>query len=252
MAAEDVVVHCQGEVSTVDREYGREKILHLMGEAWRPVLFAGLELSLAGDPARERPAEAKARIDVSGRLVRAHVAAETMREAVDLLDARLRHLFERARTRTDDEMLRHRSEAWHHGDMTSPRPPYFPRPADERDVVRHKTFAPTRITPEEAVAEAILMDYDFFLFENADNGTDCVVSRVDGTWQLTCPESAPDEASPVPATGPGAIVRDIDDARGLLDISGDAFVFFIDSSSGRGSVIYRRYDGNYGLIAAKE
>ena len=55
-----------------------------------PVLFARVDLRLFSDPARERPADAKASLDVNGSLVRAHVAAATITEAVDLLDARLR------------------------------------------------------------------------------------------------------------------------------------------------------------------
>jgi hypothetical protein len=33
-----------------------------------------------------------------------------------------------------------------------------------------------------------------------------------------------------------------------LELSGAAFVFFVDEATGRGAVVYRRYDGHYGLI----
>ena len=39
------------------------------------------------------------------------------------------------------------------------------------------------------------------------------------------------------------------DATGLLDLGAEPFVFFIDYRTGRGNVVYRRYDGHYGLVA---
>jgi hypothetical protein len=39
-----------------------------------------------------------------------------------------------------------------------------------------------------------------------------------------------------------------DDALQVLDAAADPFVFFVDASTDRGAVVYRRYDGNYGLI----
>jgi acyl dehydratase len=35
-----------------------------------------------------------------------------------------------------------------------------------------------------------------------------------------------------------------------LDLAGDPFVFHLDPATGRGRVLYRRFDGNYGLITA--
>jgi hypothetical protein len=37
-------------------------------------------------------------------------------------------------------------------------------------------------------------------------------------------------------------------AQEWLDLTDDHFVFFVDAVTERGSVLYRRYDGNYGLI----
>lgn len=246
----EIIVRTQGDVAPVDVEYGRAKLAKVARLAGAPVLFARLDLMLAKDPARARPAEAKARLDVDGRLVRAHVAAATLHEAIDELDARLRILLERVRDQAADEHLRVRDPAWQHGDEPTARPPYFPRPPEEREIVRHKTFAPAAITPEEAVLEAMLLDYDFFLFENADTGADSVVFREGGAWYLSVPEEAPDPDSPVPTRGAPAIVRSLDDAREVLDESDDRFVFFLDAQTGRGRVLYRRYDGHYGLIVA--
>ena len=44
----------------------------------------------------------------------------------------------------------------------------------------------------------------------------------------------------------------VDEATSRLDVSGEPFVFFVDASTRRGSIVYRRYDGNYGLIRPAE
>ncbi|MFI8458033.1 sigma 54 modulation/S30EA ribosomal C-terminal domain-containing protein [Kitasatospora sp. NPDC085464] len=38
------------------------------------------------------------------------------------------------------------------------------------------------------------------------------------------------------------------EAVSRLDLTGLPFVFFTDTATGRGNVLYHRYDGHYGLI----
>ena len=83
------------------------------------MLFARVDLTAHSDPAREHPAFAKAELDVNGQVVRAHVAAATMFEAVDLLEARLRERLERFAHHEEAKHLRFRGEReheWKHGD----------------------------------------------------------------------------------------------------------------------------------------
>jgi hypothetical protein len=40
----------------------------------------------------------------------------------------------------------------------------------------------------------------------------------------------------------------VQQATQRLDDGGEPFVFFANAMTGRGNVVYRRYDGNYGLI----
>ena len=61
----------------------------------RPVLYARVKLTRHPDPAVKRPVVAQANLDVDGRLVRVQVEAVTAREAIDRLEARLRHRLER-------------------------------------------------------------------------------------------------------------------------------------------------------------
>jgi ribosome-associated translation inhibitor RaiA len=59
-----------------------------------PVLHVEIKLGVARDPAVERPASAEVTLNVNGRPIRAHVAAHSLRAAIDLLEPRLRRRLE--------------------------------------------------------------------------------------------------------------------------------------------------------------
>ena len=44
----------------------------------------------------------------------------------------------------------------------------------------------------------------------------------------------------------------LDEAVEWLDVAGEPFVFFGDRDTGRAKVVYRRYDGHYGLVEPAE
>lgn len=213
-----------------------ENLVRVARFAPRPVLHARLTLREHRDPAREQPAVAKAALDVSGRSVRAHVAAPHLSEAIDLLADRLRRnledLDELERARRYETGVADPGE-WQHGDLPTVRPEHFVRPPDERELVRHKTYARSPLTLEEAALELQLLDYDFCLFTNADSGEENVVSR-GANGRLEHIEKAP--------------VLLVEDAIERLDVSGEPFVFFVDPQARRGHILYLRYDGNYGLL----
>lgn len=248
------VVSTRGEVERAAKAYARDKIAHLQKLAPGPVLFAKVDLVAEGDPARERPSVAEAALDVNGQPVRAHVAAGTMFEAVDLLEARLRRRLEQIAERTRSERQRHREpREWHHGDLPTRRPAFFPRPVEDREVVRHKTFAVTAVTPDEAVFDMEMLDHDFYLFTNVETGQDNVVFRQEGDgFALIQPTPSTDTlegcAEPIEASDivPGRMP--LEEAVELLNLGDEPFVFFVDAETERGNVVYRRYDGHYGLI----
>jgi hypothetical protein len=247
----EIALHVVGDVSARDREYALAKLQHAQRLCPGPVLFARLELRQEHSPAR--PAVAKAELDCNGRLVRAHVAASTHQEAADLLDLRLRQSIEKIANQQRDARLRHRDgEAWHHGDAPTRRPAYFPRPADECEVVVRKSFALEAESVDEAVADLEMLDHDFFLFRDITNEVDCVVSRAADGYAIHCAGEVPDEpiAAPVQHNPEPVPNLSLEDAETLLDESDAPFVFFVDADAGRGRVLYRRYDGHYGLIVA--
>lgn len=91
----DVEVVTHGHVPTDLVEYARDKVLEAVRYAGEPILHVRIKLTVSRDPALSRPALAQANVDVNGRLLRGHIAAPTLREAVDLLQGRLRQRLSR-------------------------------------------------------------------------------------------------------------------------------------------------------------
>ena len=91
----DVQVVARGtQVSPGAKAYARRKLAALARVAPAPVLHARVRLGRAADPAVARPARAEAVLDLNGTPVQAGVSARRLEEAVDLLEARLRHQLE--------------------------------------------------------------------------------------------------------------------------------------------------------------
>lgn len=254
-ALTDFVVTTHGELPGA-AEYARNKIDKLARLIPRPVLHARVRLTKHGDPAVARAVVAQANLDVDGRLIRAQAHGVTAHEAVDRLEARLRHRLERAAQHwearqglaSDPHEWRHESEPTHRGS-------YFPRPAAEVRIIRRKSFAMAPCTVDEAVLEMDLLDYDFHLFTEKGTGTVAVLYHGGTTGYrlaLVAPALA-DQLSPfeLPVTissQPPPCLTEAQAAErlGLLDLP---FLFFIDAAPGRACVLYRRYDGHYGLIS---
>jgi RNA polymerase-binding transcription factor DksA len=252
-----VEVVARGAKADAATSYAERKLRRVMAVVGEPVLHASIKLGTAPDPAVERPALAQATLDVNGQLVRAHVAAHTTTEAVDLLERRLRDRLEHRAERK--RALRHLTATtvepgeWRHGQLPTKRPDRYDRPAEERRVVRHKTFALDELTVDEAAFDMDMLDFDFYLFRELATGGDVLLHRVPenryGLRRL--------RISPVPAAGavvevdvePGlAPSLSLDEALEWLGVTGEPFVFFANRETGRGNVAYHRYDGHYGLI----
>lgn len=223
---DQVIVTTKGEVSEAAREYAAGKVPRLHQHAHGPVLMTRIKLTQAEGQDVERNAIAEAAMDVGGRLVRGQVAAHRIDEAVDLLvDRMIRQL--------DQAAAKARSRERRPSGEPTVRPVRTAIPPEEREVVAHKSFAIDRATLDEAAFDMEVLDYDFFLFTDADDGRDKVVHRdADGVVHL--------------ATEPPK--ESVDEALERLDAGGEPFVFFFDVDRRRGSVAYLRYDGHYGLI----
>ncbi len=251
-----VTLSTSGHVDERAKAEALQVVAHAVATLGEPVLFARIKLAWEPDPARPRPARAEAMLDLNGEPLRAHATARSMTEAIDGLQHRLHDRLEhRARRRED----LHRSDGlarpgtWRHGDLSPERPPSFERPAEERQLVRHKAFAIGELTPDEAIFDMVQLDYDFYLFVDLASGTDSIVERTEeGTYRMVrlrpSTVALGPTAEPVDLAGVEVPVLGLDEAIERLGASGERHLFFADAASGRGSVLYLRYDGHYGLI----
>ena len=179
-----------------------------------------------------------------------------MREAVEHACDRLRIRLERA-ARNWEAVRGGRPVPgpgeWRHQNHPAPRLPYFPRPPGERTVVRHKSYALARQTPDEAAAEAGLLGYDFHLFTEKSTGEDGVIYRTADGYRLALAHPRTRRLGPV---DPSITISEmpaprlpVTEAAARLEAAGQPFLFFVNAETGRGNLIYHRYDGHYGLIS---
>ncbi len=251
-----VEVTQRGEVPAGAGDYARGKVEHVVRLAHEPILSANVVLTRSPDPAVERSARAEASFDVNGTPVRAHAIAADMFAAVDALEEKLeRNLVQHAdRLRTRHRWIGEASaHEWRHGDLPTRRGDSYPRPADQREVVRRKTFALQEMTPDEAAFDMDVLGHDFYLFKDLQSGKDAVVYR-NGNGRFAIqgdlvPYAEHDTLVTVASAAPELSEAD---AIARLTLSGEGFLFYLDPDSARGRVLYLRYDGHYGLITAAE
>ncbi|MGW5924131.1 sigma 54 modulation/S30EA ribosomal C-terminal domain-containing protein [Nocardia fluminea] len=244
-------------VSAAATEYARDKIAWALRYASEPVLAVRVRIVGHADPAIIDPIVAQANVNMGGVSVRVQVTAATTREAIDALAQRLRVRLERLSRRWEAQRggdhLPTDSASWHHGATPRPRLPYFPRPIEEREVLRRKSFALARETCDEAAFDMSLLDYDFHLFTESGSDVDSVLYRSGPTGlRLAQLDPRPDQVSPgaVPVSISSARppVLGVEAAVDRLEVTGWPFVFFRDMERDRGRVLYHRYDGHYGLL----
>jgi ribosome-associated translation inhibitor RaiA len=234
--------------------YAQERLEHIVETIPDTVHAARIKLSTSSNPSAQDSAVAESTIDLGGSFLRVAASAGTLHEAIDQVLAKLRSKVEsrRDRHRHNPTGLRSADGEWRHGNRPTPMLPYFDRPLEEREIVRHKTVAPTDMTLEEAAWDADLMDFDFFLFVELETGRDCVLERTDGLYIIHGLGESKVEAESNGAqfefaedTPP---IQSLSVAIEVLDQAGSPFHFFVNAKSGRGNVLYRRFDGHYGLI----
>ncbi|MFF0526754.1 HPF/RaiA family ribosome-associated protein [Nocardia amikacinitolerans] len=244
-------------VSAAAGDYVREKIGPALAHACEPVLAARVRLTGHPDPAVARPVVAQANIDMNGRVVRAQIAAATTREAIDLLAARVKTRLDRLARHRDGLRGGRHGLCAHEGrdDDTHRRGIVQSRKAPEaRQIVRRKSYALPQQTCEEAAFDMDTMDYGFHLFTESGSGVDSVLYRTgNAEYRLAQLDPRPDAVipattvtlsmSPVPAP-----VLEVSEAVARLELTGWPFVFFRDRATDRGSVLYHRYNDDYGLI----
>lgn len=239
-------------------ERARDELSHALRVvaevAPRPVLHIHGSITRHEDPAVARPVVAKAALDLGRHVVRAHVAAASEHEAIDLLEARVHRNLRRLADRAAVERREGRAPTegeWRHRNVVPPRPLHYPRPAAERRVVRRKTYSAAPTSPGEAAAEMALLDHDFHVFVDLQTGEDTLVhTRPDGVLALRRGDRSGVYVEPFVLDAEPVPVLAVEAAIEHLNATDEPFVFFVDEASGRGTILYHRYDGHYGLVSA--
>jgi ribosome-associated translation inhibitor RaiA len=256
VAIETVQMETRGPVPEGAVELARDRVTALLRLAKEPVLSARVKLTIRTEPAQPRLAVAQANLDVDGRPVRAQAVAETMWRAVNELRDRL--LIRLARVSRDWPARRGgrpltTPREWRPAGVPGRRPPDLSPPAGEQHVVRHKVVKPMVETPIEAALDMELLDYDFYLFTDTVTGGDCVIDRNGTKYRVMRLATDPDETvrtGPIMVDHEPAPVLTPAQALGRLAARSLPFVFFADAETHGSRVVYRRYDGHYGVITA--
>ncbi len=97
-----------------------------------------------------------------------------------------------------------------------------------------------------------LLDYDFHLFTERSTGQDSVVYRTDHGYRMAQVHPKPGRLGlmdrELTVSERPAPRLDLGEAETRLEAFGQPFLFFLNAATGRGNLIYHRYDGDYGLI----
>ncbi|MFJ6618839.1 sigma 54 modulation/S30EA ribosomal C-terminal domain-containing protein [Kitasatospora sp. NPDC091335] len=229
--APDVRVEIRGELPREDAEYARVRALETAAGLGPDARALRLRLTRSRDRSVARPALAQADAVVAGvGPVRVQLATGTARESVDLALGTLAGRAVRLREQGDIGFAVAYESAY--------RPQFAYRPLAQRRIARHKAVVPARRTPGQAVLELLALDRRFHLFADAATGRDSLVHRC-----------SPDGSVELCAAGTGALPPlDLAEAARRLWLTGRPFAGYTDSGDGRIRVLYRRFDGHYGLM----
>ncbi|WP_051022348.1 sigma 54 modulation/S30EA ribosomal C-terminal domain-containing protein [Nocardia pneumoniae] len=206
-------------------------------------LDAAARARLTAPPDPEQPTVAQ--VDVRGRDITTRVQVTGPRGfavtfAVERLDRQLARLAARE------------SRIW-----PDPARPPLALVGEPRGIVRRKLCTPQTCTPAEAVAVLDAMDYDAHLFTDVETGEDAVVHwAAEGVRLIRQRATCPPDWSPQVIVGSVPIVVDAEpaprlnpgDAANMLCRKGLPFLFYTDPDTGRGGLLYRRYDDDLALV----
>ena len=249
-----VEITTRGEVGEASRRLAAKEMERLERYLKGPVMEARVVLTQEQNPRIPLPARAEGSIVLAGRAIRARAAAGSMQAAVDELGERMRR---QARHHVDRQVTRQREPAesatgeWRHASLPTARPERSFRRPEERRLERRKEFGLEPIGVADAAREMQALDHQFFLYRDLATGSDALLyRRDDGALAVIDPPEVSTARSEELVRERSRVSRPIplDTAIREMDELGHRFLFFVNEQSGRGNVIYLRYDGHYGLI----
>jgi ribosome-associated translation inhibitor RaiA len=251
-----VVYETVGSVPRSARAEAEEMMAKLSEFAPRPVLFTKVRVRNDEERDPDQYSVVEGKMDVSGAVVRAQAAGPTAIDALRMVGNKLERRLTRLGGKRQRPTKRPPSTLlgeWRRGDNPSDRPEFYDRAPQERVVVRRKTYPlDDELSVREALFNLDVLDHRFFLFtDQADEKATLVYEEDEGVALRKIDGSKPDETRLRPdvrvSRTPAPAIT-VADAVSRLNLSDLPFVFFRDAASRGASVLYRRYDGHYGLI----
>jgi hypothetical protein len=235
-----LVLHTVGPVPGSARDQVRQLVNRLVDKAPGPLSYAKVKIKSDGDREPAERSLAQANIDVSGATLRAESVGESPSGALNTLAARL------------EEKLAYIGEPGT-APRQSNRPHFVDVDPEQRVIARHKTCSGIEhIDTDQALERLANLDYRFYLFtDTADDkttmvadagGEETTIQKIDGSF----PDGS--ERPGVRAVVGPPPARTILDAMGELNETDRDHLFFRDLDGEEPSVLYRRYDGHYGLL----
>lgn len=126
---------------------------------------------------------------------------------------------------------------------------------EERPIVRRKECVPLVCDPGTAIAAMDALDYDAHLFTDATTGEDAIVYWAGPQGVRMARQrriQPPPNLAKLGLTMNPHPTRSLSesDAASRLCVYGLPFLFYTDAGDRRGRLLYRRYDGDLGLVIA--
>ena len=157
------------EVTPALRDYTETKLSRAVNHFNGMVQEADVHLSVARNP-RVPQQTAEVTLFASGTVIRAQERSQNLYASIDLVAGKLARQLQRHKDRRqghghNDEHQAEPEVMPLQGDMLQGRQAKLPAP-----VVRRKYFAMPPMSVEEAIHQLEVIDHDFYVFRNADNG----------------------------------------------------------------------------------
>jgi hypothetical protein len=207
---------------------------------YRKVPTGGARVRLSGAQCRGGPMLVQVNLRVCGAPARIQVPGRDAGTAIAAAATRL------------DRQVRRLCSAWDPWPWPDPERRALSAPGQAR-IVRRKTYRLPICVPCQAVAILAAMDYDAYLYTDAQTGEDAVVYRCGPTGLRLARQRSMHPPSTPPhlrltVNSRRTPILTPEQAAGRLAEGWLPLLFYTDRDSGRGSLLYRRYDGNLGLI----
>lgn len=232
-----LTVEVRGNIGAPERERAATMVHAVLARYRHPIGPARIRIagSTCGGPGL-----VQVNLRVCGAPARVQVPGPTMTAAISAAATRLRRQVDRLTT------------AWQPWPWPDPQRRPLGVPGVGR-VVRRKAYRLHVATPCQAAAMLGAMDYDVLLYTDAQTGEDAVIYR-SGPAGLALARQRTMRPPTVPSVLAMTVnprrtpTLTVDEAVHRLADGWLPFMFFTDHDTGRGSLLYRRYDGDLGLI----